>query len=157
MPAPERDPSTLRPRPPRLRALACFALLGLAFFGLEPFLLPFRLDFGSFELGGDQRIVLGTEVDLLLVVSGLRPLGRLLVAHQVVLALELFDVAHAHVELMRDPGIGPALADPGANLVEVRPQRSAGHRRPERSAKRRGRVPLAPRGRAFYDFSLFAD
>src|SRR5207245_1162208 len=67
------------------------------------------------------------QVDLLLVVGGRGALGELLVAQEVVLALELLDFAHAHLQLMRDPGVGATLSYPGADLVEVRAQGFPGH------------------------------
>src|SRR5271165_3066866 len=70
------------------------------------------LRLGGLELGGDQS-------DLLGVAGAARAVGRLLVADELVLALELLDVAHANFELVCDPGVGAALANPGANLVEV--------------------------------------
>ncbi len=81
--------------------------------------LGFR--FGGLELRGDQCVVLRAQVDLLRVVrrAAVRPL---LVAHELVLALELLDVAHAHLELVRHPCVGAALPHPGADLVEVRAQ-----------------------------------
>ena len=88
-----------RPRPPPATAAAgaggrlglLFVLAGLL--GLRPGALG--LGFGCFELGGDQRVVLGAEVDLLRIVAGACALGRLLVADELVLALELLDVADA--------------------------------------------------------------
>src|SRR5271165_67187 len=77
------------------------------------------LRLGGLELGGDQSVILGTQVDLLGVAGAARAVGRLLVADELVLALELLDVAHANFELVCDPGVGAALANPGANLVEV--------------------------------------
>ena len=52
------------------------------------------LRFGCLELGGDQRVVLGAQVDLLGVVPAPpAPSAGLLVADELVLALELLDVA----------------------------------------------------------------
>ncbi len=79
------------------------------------------LGFGGFELGGDQRVILGPQVDLLGVVPG----GRLrsgILAGQLVLALELLDITDADLELVGHPGVGPPLAHPGADLIEVRTQ-----------------------------------
>ncbi len=74
---------------------------------------------GGLELGGDGRVVLGAEVDLVVEVQ-VRTLGRLAVGQQLVLALEGLDVLDGHLELMSDPGVGTALPDPSADLVEVR-------------------------------------
>src|ERR1700733_3891275 len=99
----------------------------VGFFGLRPGELSLRL--GGLELGGDERVVLSTQVDLLGVVAGCGALGGLLVADQLVLALELLDVADGHLELVSDPSVSSALAHPGADLVEVRAQRFPGHGR----------------------------
>src|SRR5664280_1528541 len=101
-------------------------LLGLALGRLGGLLLGFGL--GTFglqlrclELGCDQCIVLSAQVDLVGILGdGCALCGILL--DQIVLTLELFDVAHADLELMGDPGVGTALTDPGADLVEVRAQ-----------------------------------
>src|SRR4029077_6404577 len=45
----------------------------------------------------------------------------------ILLALDRLDLLHGHLELVRDPGIGPALANPGPNLVELRTERPTGH------------------------------
>ena len=120
-----RPPERL-PRPPlrlRLRVLGAGSLLGILV-GLLVLVareLPGTLGFslGGFELGGDQGVILGAQVDLLRVVAGRGALGVLLVADELVLALELLDVANADLELMGDPGIRPALAHPGADLVQM--------------------------------------
>jgi carbon storage regulator len=44
-----------------------------------------------------------------------------------VLALELVDVANRDLQLMGDPRVGPALPDPGPDLVELRFERAARH------------------------------
>jgi len=54
--------------------------------------------------------------------------GAGLVVEETRLALEARDLLHRHLELMRDPGVGAALAGPGANLVEVWAEGFAGHR-----------------------------
>ena len=99
------------------------------------------LGFGRFELGGDQRVVLGAQVDLLRIVAGACALRGLLVADELVLALELLDVADGDLQLVGDPGVGAPLPHPGADLVEVRAQRFPGH-------GRSGRLAQAPAWRA---------
>ena len=79
------------------------------------------LGFCRFELGGDKSVILGAEIDLLGVVPG-GGVRTGLLAGQVVLALELLDVADADLELVGDPGVGPTLAHPGADLIQVRTQ-----------------------------------
>src|SRR5689334_1790727 len=74
------------------------------------------------ELGGDQRVVLRAQVDLVVEVDAGRALGRLTLGRQFVLALERSDLRGRRLELMSDPGVGPSLADPGADLVEMRAQ-----------------------------------
>ena len=120
----DREPSTRRPRPPRLRRARglgrlLIVLVGVGFlsgllggFGLG----ALGLDFGGLELGGDQRVVLGAQVDLVGIIGRGRRLGGVLL-DEIVLALELFDVAHADLQLMRDPGVGTTLSYPGADLV----------------------------------------
>ena len=73
---------------------------------------------GGVELGGDQRVVLGAQIDLVVEVGAV---GRLHVALlEPLLALERLDLLHGDLELVGDPRVGAALADPAANLVEVR-------------------------------------
>jgi carbon storage regulator len=48
-----------------------------------------------------------------------------LVRYELVLALEGADVADRDLELMSDPRVGSSLAHPGADLVQLRFQRSA--------------------------------
>ena len=86
------------------------------------------------ECLGHERVVLGAQVGLVrlgagherLAVAGLR-------RGELVLALEAADVADRHVELMGDPGVGAALAHPGADLVQLGLQRSACQTAPETS------------------------
>ncbi len=105
------------PAPARAGSVLLVGLLGVVtvLLGFAPG--PLGLDFGGLELGGDQRVVLGTQVDLLEVVGGHRVVGGILAAYKIVLALELLDVADAHLELMGHPCVGAALPDPGADLV----------------------------------------
>src|SRR4051812_10242027 len=65
------------------------------------------------ELRADRLVVLRPEIDLLDAVA-------VLVGLELLLALEGLDLLDGHLELMRDPRIGAALAYPGADLVEVR-------------------------------------
>src|SRR5262249_18735496 len=97
--------------------------------------LFFRRRFRRFELGGDQGVVLGAEVDLLREVAGARPVPGLLVADELVLALELLDVPDADLELVGDPRVGTALPRPGADLVEMGAQGFPGHGRSGRLAQ----------------------
>src|SRR5688572_27952155 len=75
---------------------------------------------GGLELGRDQGIVLGPQVDLLH--ARVPVLGG-----QIVVALERLDLLDGDLQLVRDPRIGPSLADPGADLVEAGLQRATGH------------------------------
>ena len=63
-----------------------------------------------------------------------RPLRRsapsalaLAVGLELVLALERLDLLDGHLELVRDPGVGAALAHPPANLIQLGTQRPAAH------------------------------
>ena len=74
---------------------------------------------GGIELGGDQRVVLGPEVDLVVKVDeryrsypGRRRL-------QALFALEGLDLLDCDLELVRDPGIGAPLAHPAADPVQL--------------------------------------
>lgn len=87
-------------------------------------LLDGVLGLGGFELGleggGDERLVLGPQIGLLVdrgrggldVVPGLR-------RSEAMLALEPADVTDGHLELVGDPGIGPTLSDPRPDLIEL--------------------------------------
>ena len=55
-------------------------------------------------------------------------LGALLAS---LLTLERLDLLDGHLELMGDPGVGPPLADPCPDLVQLRLQRSACQTAPE--------------------------
>ena len=83
---------------------------------------------GGLELRRDQRVVLGAQIDLVVEVQA-RAVGRLAALDKLVLALELLDLLDRHLELMGNPRVGAALADPAADLVEVGTQRAACHRR----------------------------
>ena len=71
-----RPPRRLRLRAPSRRAiLVVVLLLGVALLGGE-LAGPLGFGFGGFELGGDQRVILGAQVDLLGVVPAAGALGR---------------------------------------------------------------------------------
>ena len=55
---------------------------------------------GGIKLGGDQRVIFVAGFELLVALEGL-------------------DLLHCHFELMGDPRVGPPLADPCANTVEL--------------------------------------
>ena len=83
------------------------------------------------ELGGDLRVVLGAQVDL---VAG-RLGGAVGVRFQTVLALERVDLLDGDLQLVRDPGVGASLSHPPADLVKLRTQRPAAHEQAGRLAK----------------------
>ena len=122
-------------------ALALRRRLGLGAFALG-------LQRGRLELCGDQGVVLGAEIDLIVEVARART-RRGLLASQVVLALELLDLLHGDFELVGDPSVGTTLAYPGADLVELWTERLAWHGRSGRlahgrsSSPRRASPPLA--------------
>jgi len=74
-------------------------------------------ELGGLELGRDQRVILGPQVDLIGVVRrAAGPLWGVLVAERI-LPLELFDVAYADFELVRHPSVGAPLPYPGSDLI----------------------------------------
>src|SRR5438093_1284027 len=67
----------------------------------------------------DDPVGLDHDLDL--------PLAGLAVWHEPVLAFERLDLLDGDLQLVRDPRVGAALADPGADLAQVRSKRSSGH------------------------------
>src|SRR5436190_10992924 len=122
-------PASATPAAPAA-ALGLVLLVGLGL-GFRLVLVLLELLLGprglGLELGGDQGVVLGAQVDLVVEVDGGRALGRVALRRQVVLALEGGDLGGRHLELVGDPRVGPALADPGADLVQMGAQRTASH------------------------------
>ncbi len=106
-----------------LLAVVLLVLVGRALGGLLGELRLFLGAPGLFglELRGDGGIVLGAEIDLL---GGA---GAFAVGLELVLALEGLDLLDGHLELVSDPGVGAALTDPPANLIQLRTQRPATH------------------------------
>jgi carbon storage regulator len=98
-------------------------------FGLQALLFGLARGLGGLDLGRDERVVLGAQVDLVVEVDAgsitVLGVGR----QQLVLALEGLDLLDRRLELMGDPGVGTALADPAADLVEVWAQRATCHAR----------------------------
>ncbi len=83
------------------------------------FLLRFLPVFGAVLGGGGlllERRLLDLRLDL---VAQLEIPGVLLLGRKLVAAAELAQLRGGNIELVRDPGIGAALADPGTNLVEL--------------------------------------
>jgi hypothetical protein len=153
-PAPAAAPATaLRGLVVVLVLILVAAVLGLLG-GAARLLLGAR-GLGGLELGGDQRVVLGAQVDLVVEVDARRGARHqralaVLVGHEVVVLLECLDLLDGHLELVRDPRVGTALADPSADLVEVRSQRSSCHvvRRESMQMAWPVRLSLAPAARA---------
>jgi hypothetical protein len=75
--------------------------------------------FRGFELGRDQRVVLGAKVDLVVEICthGLGLGARF----EALLALEGLDLLNGDLELVRDPRIGSPLTHPCADPVELGP------------------------------------
>src|SRR5262249_33409245 len=88
------------------------ALLSLGLFGLS------LLGCCCLDLGFD----LVAEVDF-------ARAGVFIIRREVVLLAELAKFGRADFKLVGDPGIGPPLSHPGADLVELRLQRASSHRR----------------------------
>ena len=92
--------------------------LGVAVLVLR-LLLVLILRLGVLVLSGGlllERRLLDLRLDL---VAELQIPGVLLLRRELVPAAELAQLRGRNVELVRDPGIRSALADPGANLVEL--------------------------------------
>ena len=85
------------------------------------------LSSGGVELGRDQRVVLGAQVDVIVVLGRGRGAVGLVAGLELLVALEGLDLLHCHFELVGDPRVGPPLADPGADAVELRSEGSACH------------------------------
>jgi hypothetical protein len=78
------------------------------------------LGLGRLELGRDQRVILGTQINLIVKVGcGHRAL-KLVIGDESLLLLEGLDLLDRDLQLMGDPRIGAALPDPGADLIELR-------------------------------------
>ena len=93
--------------------------LGVAVLGPSAFSSASSVRLGLLILGGGlllERRPLDLRLDL---VAQLEIPGVLLLGRELVAAPELAQLGGRNVELVRDPGIGAALADPGANLVEL--------------------------------------
>ena len=102
-----------------------FVVVRLGLLGEARLLLGARR-LGGFELGRDERVVLGAQVDLVVEVgAGRGAVGSAVgvaVRDEVVLLLERLDLLNGDLELMGYPGVGTTLADPAPDLVEVRSQ-----------------------------------
>jgi hypothetical protein len=115
-------PATATPSPrPLLASLAALVVLAvpiiLALVGRALLLLGL----GLLELRLDLRLDLVAKVDV--------AVGFLALGGEAVAASEIPQLGRRDAELMRDPCIGPALANPGANLIELWSQGLASHRR----------------------------
>ena len=77
------------------------------------------LGLGGVELGGDQRVVLGAQIDLVVVVGERADALGLGARLETLLALEGLDLLDGDLELVRDPRVGPPLADPGADAIQL--------------------------------------
>src|SRR4051794_29573564 len=94
----------------------------------------------GFELGGDESVVLGPQINLVVEVQARSVDGlRSVPVVELVLALELLYLLDGDLQLVGDPRIRAALADPATDLVEMRTQRATCHAAPEPSAR-----PLPP-------------
>jgi len=91
----------------------------------------FRL---SVKFGGDQSIVLGPQVDLIVKIDGGDGGVGIGIWLQRIFALEGLDLLDCDLELVCDPGVGASLTHPGADSVQLRSQRSSWHREPEHTA-----------------------
>ena len=97
------------------------SLLGFVlFFLFRDFL--FRGFLGSLslgrKLGGDQSLVLGSEIDLVVEVDGRAGLG-VAVGLERLLPLERLDLLNGHLELVGDPCVRASLTHPGTDSVQL--------------------------------------
>src|SRR5262249_53546565 len=126
--APSATPAA--PAPPAARGI----LVALVALVVLVVLVLVRLGLGGRRLGlpldlrRDQPVVLRPEIDLVIEVRARRTVDGFTLRRQVVFALEGIDLLHGHLELVGDPCVGPTLAHPGTDLVQVRAKRAAGHR-----------------------------
>ena len=105
-----------RPRPPRPRRPRRARLRG----ALPPRPWPPRPRHARPrppELGGDQRVVLGLQVDLVVEVRAGSGGGHLVVGQQVVPLLEPLDLLDGDLELVGDPRVGATPAHPAADRL----------------------------------------
>jgi len=101
--------------PPRAAVLVLiFVLVGIAF---VVFLLG-ALRLGRLELGGDERVVLGAQIDFVVEVEADAGIG-FAVGLEALLALEGLDLLNRDLELVRDPRVRAALAYPGPDPVQL--------------------------------------
>ncbi len=115
-----RRPPRRPPRRPRRRRVrrAPLLVLVLVLVAVLFLLLLGALRLGRLELGGDERVVLGAQIDLVVEVNADPGLG-VAVRLQPLLTLEGLDLLDRHLELVGDPGIGAALPDPGSYPVQL--------------------------------------
>jgi carbon storage regulator len=114
------------PPAPAATAAATLGPLAALFFVLLVLLLV--LHGLGIEGSGDQRVILGAQVEIVVErdrALGFRAFGRL----ELVIALELAQILHGNLELMGDPGVGPALSHPRPDLIQLWTQGSGCHRR----------------------------
>ena len=114
---PAASPSSLSSRLIPLIATAVTVRLVFALVGR----LLFFLGLGLTELGLDLRLDLVAEVDVAVRLLALRG--------QPVAMTEVAELCGGNADLMGDPGVRPALANLGANLVELGSEGLPGHRR----------------------------
>ena len=133
-PAPPAAAAAAPPAPAARPVLVLVALVVVASFLVLLVLVLLGLQLGL-ERRGHEGVVLGAQVLLVAVAAGAEGLAVAIAGGvrrgELVLALERADVPHRHLELMSDPGVGSALADPGPDLVQLWLQRSPCQRAPE--------------------------
>ena len=78
------------------------------------------LGFGRVQFGGDQGVVLGAEIDLVVVIDEIAGAFGLGPGLEALLALEGLDLLDGDLELVRDPRVRPPLTHPGADSVQFR-------------------------------------
>src|SRR4051812_6921283 len=88
-----------------------------------------RLGLLGLQLGGDEGVVLGAKVDLVVEIDDRSRGLALALRGEFVPAFERLDLLYGHLKLVGDPGIRSALPNPATNLVEMWTERASSHER----------------------------
>jgi hypothetical protein len=98
--------------------VAAFVLAALRLVVAGVLLGLWSLPLFGLERSGYERVVLGSQVGLVGPSRVVASVGG--VGGELVLPLEGPDIGHRHLELVRDPRVGPSLPHPSSDLVQLR-------------------------------------